>query len=80
MTRVILVLASIYVAAFLSIAAQAAVAQTDDDLATVLNRVAGAADVEILFAPDVVAEKRPGSVEIEGAPEIVLERVLAAAS
>ncbi len=48
----------------------------DDDLATVLNRVAGEADVEILFSPDVVAEKHPGSMETEGSPEVVLERVL----
>ena len=47
-----------------------------DDLATVLNRVAGDADVEILFSPDVVAEKSPGSLETNGSPEIVLERVL----
>ena len=48
----------------------------DDDLATVLNRVAGEADVEILFSPDVVAEKSPSSLETDGSPAVVLERVL----
>ncbi|MEM7610259.1 MAG: TonB-dependent receptor [Pseudomonadota bacterium] len=58
------------------VAAALAQDQPTDDLATILNRIATETDVEILFAPEIVAQKVPASTTIEGTPSDTLARVL----
>ncbi|MEM7277706.1 MAG: carboxypeptidase regulatory-like domain-containing protein, partial [Pseudomonadota bacterium] len=60
------------------LAGQVALADSESgDLAASLNRVALATNVEILYSPEVVAEKHAARTAVEGDPDVVLEHLLA---